>query len=488
MPPGYAPDPGQERRQQAHAWYGQDGFPHGEAPGPGGQPYAGGQPYPGAQGAAGPGPAGYAAPGYSGPSAFPGQAGFPPGHGYPGPAGHPGGPGGQHPFPGPGGYPAGGGFAGPGEAPYAEYQAWRPHGAPGGYPGPDGYGEIVNGGDYASVIHEDDFGGPQSRPRMQRRGQGLGEWSPDTRAGTSAGPGQPAGGAVRGRAITAGGVDAGWSARAAGPAKTADSGGRSATSAPVTPASPASASPPVPPASAAPATEAAPAEATVANPVTTGTPADAKPRPAAAPAIDPALAYGPDDPAYGPPGPDWYKRDEERAPHAEDGEPPADAAESRAARGPFEPLRAGDREEAARGDYQPDDLDVAPDEPDASSLDSDIADYEPIDYEMSELLGLDAPDDPEAGALGRLTDMYQAAETVSPASLDRHFDQLLERQRQLISDYFSESTGLGLAEAVTPATSAATAATDTPADSPVPLGFDTAESLASLRGELRGAQ
>jgi len=240
-------------------------------------------------------------------------------------------------------------------------------------------------------------------------------------------------------------------------------------------------------ASRAPASEAAPTEAIVIN-AAAATSTDAKSRPAAAPDIDPALAYGPDDPAYGPPGPDWYKRDEERAPRAEDGEPRADTGESRVARGPFEPLRSGDKEKAGLADYPPADLDAARDEPDADSLDTDISDYEPIDYEMSELLGLDASDDLDADALGQLKDMYQAAATVSQASLDRHFDQLLERQRQLISDYFSESTGPDLADAVTPAASAATGATDAPADSPVPLGFDTAESLASLRGELRGAQ
>jgi hypothetical protein len=235
-------------------------------------------------------------------------------------------------------------------------------------------------------------------------------------------------------------------------------------------------------ASTAAASEAAPAEAAITNAAPTGTPADTKSRPAAAPDIDPALAYGPDDPAYGPPGPDWYKREEERAPRAGDGEPRADTGESRVARGPFEPLRTGDKEEAGHADYQPAGLGAALDEPEVSPLDSE---YDPIDDEMSELLGLDPADDLEAGALGQLKDMYQAAETVSQASLDRHFDQLLERQRQLISDYFSESTGLDLADAVTPA---APAATDTPAGSPVPLGFDTAESLASLRGELRGAQ
>ena len=65
------------------------------------------------------------------------------------------------------------------------------------------------------------------------------------------------------------------------------------------------------------------------------------------------------DPAYGPPGPDWYRRDEERgrdeegAPRAEDVESRAEAGESRVTRGPFEPLRPGDREEAAQAGSQP---------------------------------------------------------------------------------------------------------------------------------------
>ena len=54
--------------------------------------------------------------------------------------------------------------------------------------------------------------------------------------------------------------------------------------------------------------------------------------------VDPALAYGPDDPAYGPPGTDWYKRDEEHAPQTG-----PDTEELRIARGPFEPLRASER-------------------------------------------------------------------------------------------------------------------------------------------------
>ena len=62
-----------------------------------------------------------------------------------------------------------------------------------------------------------------------------------------------------------------------------------------------------------------------------------------------------------------------------------------------------------------------------------------------------------------------AAGRIGPGSLDRHFDQLLERQRQLISDYFKEPSGLGVAE------------------TPPQTGVDTAESLAGLRGALGDA-
>jgi hypothetical protein len=485
VPPGYAHDMGQEPRQQAPGWRGADGFPsQGEVRGPGGQPYPGG---PG-PGLAGPGSAGYAPPGYPGPGAFPGPAGFPPGHGYPGPAGQAGAQGGQNAFPGQAGYPMAGGFAGPGEAqaPYAEYRAWHPHGAPGAYPGAAGYGEIVNGGDYAYVIREDDPAAPQFRARAGERGQGLGGWSPadagsasghgassggPARTGTSAGAGASAGSAQGGRvrAITSGAVSAGWPASADRPMPTANPGGL----------------PPVP-RSSAPAGATGPAGATIpaGSAATTGaaTSASARPKPEAAPDVDPALAYGPDDPAYGPPGPDWYRQDEERAPRTKDGGSPAAAGEPRAARGPFEPLRPGDREEAGYADYQPADGDAAFDDLDVEPLESEISEYGPIDDEMSELFDFGTPTDPEAGALGQIRDLYQTAETASQASVDRHFDQLLERQRELISEYFEEAGALGPAEDVTPAAPVALAGPS------APLGFDTAESLAGLRSDLRGAQ
>ena len=306
-------------------------------------------------------------------------------------------------------------------------------GAPGGYAGPDGHGEMVNGGDYAYVIRQD---GPAASPsRPDAPGQGPGEWP--GRPGPAAGRPAASGGqaptgtpaaADDSRAGQAGGVRAitsgaaGWPAVADERREAASPDARSSASGPAAPADP-----PGP-----------------ATPADAATAAGTRPRAEAAPEIDPALAYGPDDPAYGPPGPDWYKRDEEGAPRTVDGEPAAPASEPPPSRGPFEPLRPGEREGAGHADYQQADGEAALDDPDAGQLESEISEYEPIDDEMSELLDFGTPTDPEAGALGQIRDLYQAAETVSQASLDRHFDQLLERQRKLISEYFTESVGLGL--------------------------------------------
>jgi hypothetical protein len=169
--------------------------------------------------------------------------------------------------------------------------------------------------------------------------------------------------------------------------------------------------------------------------------------------------YGPDDPAYGPPGPDWYKRAEERAaatPAAAPQVGPGDTGELPAARGPFEPLHSGE------AGYQPADAPEDDDSQPSAAMPAPPED-EPLDF-----LDLD-PTDPAAGPLGQVKDLYVAAGGVSPDRLERHFDQLLERQRKLISDYFKESSGLGAEE------------------TPPPFGFDTAESLAGLRGGPREA-
>jgi hypothetical protein len=175
--------------------------------------------------------------------------------------------------------------------------------------------------------------------------------------------------------------------------------------------------------------------------------------------------YGPDDPAYGPPGPGWYQRGEESAarPGGVTAAPEAGEAAG-TARGPFEPLRSADQQGADYPDLDPAD-DYPGDQPGAP-------DDEPAEDDGPDFLDFGSPTDPEAGALGDIRDTYLTAEAIGPARLERHFDELLERQRQLISEYFEES-----AAAPAPAGTGSSAA---------PFGFDTADSLAALRGELRG--
>jgi hypothetical protein len=378
-----------------------------------------------------------------------------------------------------------GGYPGPGQqqAPNPEYQAWHPQGAPGGYPGPVGYGEAVNHADYAYVIHDAGSMAPApSQPRMRDRAQGFGEWPPvnadhPAGAGATARPGKPADAAgtptVAVRAITAGAADTRGQAAEVSPSAAASSTAAAPTPTPAatvrTGASPG---------------DAARAEAAVqAGPAVPASAADDA-RGESTASVDPALAYGPDDPGYGPPGPDWYKRRQQAASQAEDGEQQQDDGEAPAARGPFEPLRPGERDASGAMEYQ-----GADDEPSIGGDDSlpDVSGYQVLDEEMPDLLDFGTPSDPEAGSLGQIKDLYLTAETISPAGLDRHFDQLLERQRQLISEYFKESGGVSLAEPVFPATPEPPATPEGRPASGTPIGFDTAESLASLRGDLRSA-
>jgi hypothetical protein len=120
----------------------------------------------------------------------------------------------------------------------------------------------------------------------------------------------------------------------------------------------------------------------------------------------PGAVYGPDDPAYGPPSPDWYTRDE-RADQL--------AAEQIAhARGPFEPLE----------------------HPGGSGR--ELVSYQPVGYEPP-----GATEQDRAGqgteSLDQIRDFYRAAEEIGPGDLDRNFPELLERQRQLISEYFTQT-------------------------------------------------
>jgi hypothetical protein len=59
--------------------------------------------------------------------------------------------------------------------------------------------------------------------------------------------------------------------------------------------------------------------------------------------------------------------------------------------------------------------------------------------------GADLPVGSASGAVGQLKGLYLAAEAARPESFDKHFDQLLDRQRKLISEYFKQSAGPGAA-------------------------------------------
>ena len=104
--------------------------------------------------------------------------------------------------------------------------------------------------------------------------------------------------------------------------------------------------------------------------------------------------------------------------------PHPDTLDHQAVRGPFEPLVEHGQTSGA------------------ASLPTDHPSTDP-DGRSYEFPGLD--DDEPAGsadaALDRLKELHRTAVAGAPQSLDAHFDQLLERQRRLISEYISESEG-----------------------------------------------
>jgi len=132
-----------------------------------------------------------------------------------------------------------------------------------------------------------------------------------------------------------------------------------------------------------------------------------------------AFAYGPDDPGYGPPSPEWYTRREYTDQQAVDEEP-------RQARGPFEPLPDSDRTGREIGEGT------------GGYSASELA----VNYEALGLAGADDDDlGGRGGAIDQIKDFYAAAEAIGAEHFDEHFERLLERQRKLISDYFREPAG-----------------------------------------------
>jgi hypothetical protein len=57
--------------------------------------------------------------------------------------------------------------------------------------------------------------------------------------------------------------------------------------------------------------------------------------------------------------------------------------------------------------------------------------------------GSEPPDQARARKLEQLKDLYLTAEAIGEQNVDKHFDQLLAQQRELISDYFKQPAAGG---------------------------------------------
>jgi hypothetical protein len=117
----------------------------------------------------------------------------------------------------------------------------------------------------------------------------------------------------------------------------------------------------------------------------------------------------PDDPSY------WY----DLAPAGPAEETPPAPEETR---GPFEPLvSSADPPGTARGS---------------------AADRAAVPEATAGAPGEGEPADPvhaQARKLEQIKDLYLTAEAIGESNVDKHFDQLLAQQRELISDYFKQS-------------------------------------------------
>lgn len=196
--------------------------------------------------------------------------------------------------------------------------------------------------------------------------------------------------------------------------------------------------------------------------------------------VDQDLAYGPDDPGYGPPGPDWYQQDQREpepapAPAATSPgatSPGADGDEDRVLRSPFEPLRRSTDPSAA-----------------PPPIEDEMSPYVTVEYEETDIGDLDLDLDLsglEGDPVTQLHGLYAVADTLGTGGSARQFDQLLERQRKLISEYFKETGGLGGAVAESPSAGAAKAAKAASAvEAP---GADDGDALVGSGGDQRSGR
>jgi hypothetical protein len=120
------------------------------------------------------------------------------------------------------------------------------------------------------------------------------------------------------------------------------------------------------------------------------------------------------------------------------------------ARGPFEPLvSSSDPPGAARH------TSAGPDAAEPAVPDAAHADQAPADSATGDAPAESAYD--RARKLEQIKDLYLTAEAIGEANVDKHFDQLLAQQRELISDYFRQPGPAGSAGGAQPAGQAGSA-------------------------------
>jgi hypothetical protein len=107
---------------------------------------------------------------------------------------------------------------------------------------------------------------------------------------------------------------------------------------------------------------------------------------------------------------------------------PAPAREE--TRGPFEPLVSSNGPSPATARPRPA-------EPDAAGPAGTAPDPPPVGGARDQ--DWDETADARARKLERIKDFYLTAEAIGEHNVDKHFDQLLAQQRELISDYFGPS-------------------------------------------------
>ncbi|MGH3178924.1 MAG: hypothetical protein ACRDPF_34230 [Streptosporangiaceae bacterium] len=129
------------------------------------------------------------------------------------------------------------------------------------------------------------------------------------------------------------------------------------------------------------------------------------------------------------------------------GAPPQSGEE---ARGPFEPLVSSSDPPGTAGRSSP-----GPDAAEPAVPDTAHADLAPGDSAAGDAPAESAYD--RARKLEQIKDLYLTAEAIGEANVDKHFDQLLAQQRELISDYFRQPGPAGSAAGAQPAGQAGSA-------------------------------